>query len=125
MKRKILLIIEDIVMATLIQEILQECGHEVVIESNSELGITLAEKTLPDQIICYLSYSNIRPSMILNRLAITENTAKIGFISMGNKDRQSEILYPECYRHLSVPFLIGDLLRAIDSLSLTCKASSG
>jgi CheY-like chemotaxis protein len=116
MRRKILLIIEDTVMATLIQEILQECGHEVVVENNSESGLTLAEKKLPDQIICYLSYSNIRPSMILNRLAIMGKTAKIGFISMGNQDRQSEILHPEHYRHLSVPFLIGDLLKAIDSL---------
>jgi CheY-like chemotaxis protein len=116
MKRNILLIIEDTVMATLIQEILQECGHDVVVENNSELGLILAEKTLPDQIICYLSYSNIRPSMILNRLVIMEKTAKIGFISMGNKDRQSEVLYPKRYRHLSVPFLIGDLLKVIDSL---------
>jgi hypothetical protein len=54
--------------------------------------------------------------MILNRLSILGKAAKIGFISMGNKDRQSEILYPERYRHLSVPFLIGDLLKAIDSL---------
>lgn len=120
MKRRILLIIEDTVMALLIQEFLQEYDYEIVVVNDRESGLTIATKMIPDLIICCLRYSKSRPAQIFNALAKKDATARIGFISMGNmenSDRLSEVLYPGRYRSLSVPFFIDDLLRAIDSLT--------
>jgi CRP-like cAMP-binding protein len=90
MKRKIVLIEDNLEMRENITEILELAGYEVVAAPNGQEGIGLTIKELPDLIICDIMMPVLDGYGVLNALSQKEETTSIPFIFLTAKAERTD-----------------------------------
>lgn len=118
MKKKIVLIEDNLEMRENTTEILELANYEVLAAANGKLGVELAEKELPDLIICDIMMPVMDGYGVLESLAKKDETASIPFIFLTAKAERSDLrkgmdLGADDY--LTKPFDDLELLNAVSS----------
>ncbi|SFE44324.1 response regulator [Spirosoma endophyticum] len=114
-----ILVIEDVVqIRENIAELLTLNGYEVRMAEDGAIGIVEAKQWQPDLILCDIMMANLDGYQVLETIRTSPDLAHIPFIFLTAKAdmvdlRQGMGLGADDY--LTKPFLISDLLNAIDS----------
>jgi CRP-like cAMP-binding protein/CheY-like chemotaxis protein len=115
--KKILLIEDNLEMRENITEMLELANYEVQVAENGKIGVKLAQKTMPDLIICDIMMPELDGYGVLYILAKDPRTSAIPFIFLTAKAEKSD------YRkgmnlgaddYLTKPFEEMELLEAVD-----------
>lgn len=118
MKKTILIIEDDQTLLDNTQEILELSGYRVITACNGKTGVSIAQKILPDTILCDIMMPDLDGFNVYKMLQKNKNTCQIPFIFMSVKSE------PEDIRHgmnmgaddyITKPFKEQDLLAAIAS----------
>ena len=117
-KSTVLAIEDEDYIRDIIVEVLSEEGFEVLEAENGEAGIKLAQKTLPDLIICDISMPELDGYGVLKRLREMPQTQTIPFIfltaNVTKEDRRAGMnLGADDY--LTKPFSVKELLDAANA----------
>lgn len=91
MRRKILVIEDNIDMGELIVELLTLEGFEVYLADSGPGAFTLLKKTVPDMIICDIKMPEMDGFEVLTKLKAYEVTQLIPFMFMTTKAESAEI----------------------------------
>ncbi|MGF1935357.1 MAG: DNA-binding response regulator [Nostoc sp. ChiQUE02] len=115
--KKILVIEDDAVTRNLFLEVLETQGFDAIGAEDGLAGIQQAQEHLPDLVICDIQMPNMDGYSVCTRLQQYPDTAIIPFIFSTGSNTQTDIrkgmdLGADDY--LTKPFLIEDLLRAIE-----------
>lgn len=114
----IMLIEDNTDLATMLQQILEWRGHQVVCGDGGQKGIQLLKEAenLPDVIICDLFMPDLSGHSVLNMVRSNQNWSKIPFVIMSastsEKDR-NEALSHGADDFLVKPFSMQDLDRVL------------
>lgn len=116
--KKILLIEDDQTLRENTREMLELSGYKVYDAPNGKKGLALAEKYLPDLIICDIMMPKMNGYKVLENLAKKETTRYIPFIFLSAKAevqdiREGMIMGADDY--VTKPFREEDLLSTIES----------
>lgn len=117
-KPPLILLIEDnhdfhVYMST----VLKQAGYEILIASNGEQGIALAEEHLPDLIVCDIMMPSMTGHEVLERLHSQSRTVTIPFIfltALANPADLREGMGLGADDYLTKPVRPKDLVRAVD-----------
>jgi CRP-like cAMP-binding protein/CheY-like chemotaxis protein len=118
MKRKILLIEDNLEMRENTTEILELADYNVVSASNGREGVEMASKELPDLIICDIMMPILDGYGVLGELSKNENTAGIPFIFLTAKAErvdQRKGMEMGADDYLTKPFDDLELLNAVNT----------
>ncbi len=118
MKKKILLIEDNMAMRENIAEILELAGYEVAIGCNGKEGVAQAQKNRPDLIICDIMMPVLDGYGVLHMLSRQESTAGIPFIFLTAKAEKTDFrkgMEMGADDYLTKPFDDVELLNAIES----------
>src|ERR1700741_1439048 len=118
MKKKIVLIEDNLEMRENTTEILELSNYLVMATSNGKLGVELAEKELPDLIICDIMMPVMDGYGVLAELAKKDETASIPFIFLTAKAERTDLrkgMDMGADDYLTKPFDDLELLNAVSS----------
>jgi CRP-like cAMP-binding protein len=118
MQKKILLIEDNPDVRENVSEILALSNFEVIAAPNGRDGIDLAQKELPDLIVCDISMPLLDGFGVLNHLGLQNETSRIPFIFLtARTDRDSFRKGMELGANdfITKPFEDSELLRAIET----------
>jgi len=118
MSKKILLIEDNADMRENTSEILSLAGFKVVAAANGKEGVELAQKELPDLIICDIMMPVLDGYGVLHMLSRQDETASIPFIFLTAKAERSDLrkgMEMGADDYLTKPFDDIELLNAIES----------
>ncbi len=118
MKKKIVLIEDNLEMRENTTEILELANYEVMAAPNGKLGAELAEKELPDLIICDIMMPVMDGYGVLSELSKTDATSSIPFIFLTAKAERSDLrkgMEMGADDYLTKPFDDLELLNAVSS----------
>ncbi|OAD46370.1 response regulator [Polaribacter atrinae] len=116
--RKILLIEDDVVLRENTSELLELSNYEVTSASNGKIGVQLAQKIVPDIIVCDIMMPELDGYGVLEALTKNEVTKHIPFIFLSAKTERSDVrkgmdLGADDY--ITKPFNEDELISAIES----------
>jgi CRP-like cAMP-binding protein len=115
---KVLLIEDNLEVRENTSEILALANYEVLIAENGKIGVDLAQKHLPDLIICDIMMPELDGYGVLHILSKKEDTARIPFIFLTAKTEKTDIrkgMTLGADDYLTKPFDDTDLLNAIEA----------
>jgi CRP-like cAMP-binding protein/CheY-like chemotaxis protein len=118
MKKKILLIEDNLEVRENTSEILDLAGYEVISAPNGKVGVELAQKETPDLIICDIMMPELDGYGVLHILNKKSETAGIPFIFLTAKTEKTDIrkgMNLGADDYLTKPFDDTDLLNAIEA----------
>jgi CRP-like cAMP-binding protein/CheY-like chemotaxis protein len=118
MKKKILLIEDNLEVRENTSEILDLAGYNVVVAPNGKVGVELAQKENPDLIICDIMMPELDGYGVLHILNKKSETAGIPFIFLTAKTEKTDIrkgMNLGADDYLTKPFDDTDLLNAIEA----------
>src|SRR5688572_8722809 len=118
MKKKILLIEDNLEVRENTSEILDLAGYNVVSAPNGKAGVELAQKENPDLIICDIMMPELDGYGVLHILNKNEDTASIPFIFLTAKTEKTDIrkgMNLGADDYLTKPFDDTDLLNAVEA----------
>ncbi len=118
MKKKILLIEDNLEMRENTSEILELADYQVIATSNGKLGVELALKEKPDLIICDIMMPVLDGYGVLEALSKEEETSSIPFIFLTAKAERSDFrkgMDQGADDYLTKPFDDLELLSAVNS----------
>lgn len=118
MKKKILLIEDNPVVRENVSEILSLSNFEVLTAPNGRDGIDLAQKELPDLIVCDIAMPLLDGFGVLNHLALQNETSRIPFIFLTartDRDTFRKGMELGADDFITKPFEDTELLRAIET----------
>ena len=91
--KKILLIEDNREMRENTSEILELAGYKVLTAENGKIGVELAQKNLPDLIVCDIMRPVLDGYGVLHLLSKNEDTANIPFIFLSAKAERSALTW--------------------------------
>jgi len=115
--KKILIIEDDQIVRSNIEEFLFEAGYEVQSAENGSKGIQLASQLLPDLIICDVMMPGKNGYEVIRELSEQPGTASIPFIFLTAKAEVSDIRYGMqlgADDYLIKPFTSSELFKSIE-----------
>lgn len=118
MKKKILIIEDDNDVRADLQTLFEEESFEVLAASNGGEGIYLAERFLPDLIICDILMNGLNGYDVLKKLSQTKETSGIPFIFLTAKIEQEDLrkgMELGADDYIFKPFTSEDLLKAVNT----------
>lgn len=118
MKKKIVLIEDNLEMRENTTEILELANYDVMAASNGKLGAELAAKELPDLIICDIMMPVMDGYGVLEELSKKDETASIPFIFLTAKAERTDLrkgMELGADDYLTKPFDDLELLNAVSS----------
>lgn len=118
MKKKILLIEDNLEVRENTSEILDLAGYNVVAAPNGKIGVEMAQKENPDLIICDIMMPELDGYGVLHILNKKSETAGIPFIFLTAKTEKTDIrkgMNLGADDYLTKPFDDTDLLNAIEA----------
>jgi CRP-like cAMP-binding protein len=118
MKKKILIIEDNEDIRESSMEILELAGYEVLQAENGKIGVELAQKHLPDMILCDIMMPELDGYGVLYLLSKNQNTGNIPFIFLTAKAERSDLrkgMEMGADDYLTKPFDDMELLNAIES----------
>ena len=118
MKKKILIIEDNNDIRESSTEILELAGYKVLQASNGKIGVELAQKHLPDLILCDIMMPELDGYGVLYLLSKNQNTENIPFIFLTAKTERSDMrkgMEMGADDYLTKPFDDIELLNAIES----------
>src|SRR6188474_1651281 len=118
MKKKILIIEDNVEVRENTSEILELAGYNVVVAPNGKVGVELAQKEKPDLIICDIMMPELDGYGVLHILNKSNETAGIPFIFLTAKSEKTDIrkgMNLGADDYLTKPFDDTDLLNAIEA----------
>lgn len=113
---KILVIEDHAVIRKLIDQILQKENYEVVLAENGVMGLEIAEKEMPDLIICDVMMPDLDGYSVLRRLQENSTTNTIPFIFLTAKAEKRDMrlgMQLGADDYLTKPFSKDDLIGAV------------
>ena len=116
--KKILLIEDNTEMRENTSEILELAGYLVLTAKNGKIGVELAQKNLPDLIICDIMMPVLDGYGVLHMLGKNAETSSIPFIFLTAKSERSDLrkgMEMGADDYLTKPFDDVELLRAVES----------
>ena len=116
--KKILLIEDNREMRENTSEILELAGYKVLTAENGKIGVELAQKNLPDLIVCDIMMPVLDGYGVLHLLSKNEDTANIPFIFLSAKAERSDFrkgMEMGADDYVTKPFDDIELLNAIES----------
>src|SRR5690606_15084221 len=116
--KKILLIEDNLDVRENTSEILALANYNVLTAENGKIGVELAQKELPDLIICDIMMPELDGFGVLHILGKNPETARIPFIFLTAKTEKSDIrkgMTLGADDYLTKPFDDTDLLNAIEA----------
>lgn len=116
MKKKILIIEDDLNILNNIKSILEEVNYEVATASDGIQGVKLAEQFLPDLIVCDIALPKKNGYEILETVSKNKNTNKIPFVFLTAKVEKDDLrkgMRLGADDYIFKPFDISDLLDSI------------
>ncbi len=116
--KKILLIEDDQALRENTAELLELSGFEVITAKNGKLGLDLAQKSLPQIIVCDIMMPELNGYEVLKALGEHEETKSIPFIFLSAKTDHTEVrtgMNLGADDYLTKTFEEEDLLAAINS----------
>jgi DNA-binding response OmpR family regulator len=116
--RKILLIEDDVVLRENTSELLELSNYEVVTAPNGKIGVEIAQKVLPDIIVCDIMMPELDGYGVLEALTKSKDTHHIPFIFLSAKTERKDVrrgmdLGADDY--ITKPFNEDELISAIES----------
>ena len=90
MARTILVIDDSPTEASIVKNILEKAGYEVLWADNAASGIAMAEEKQPDLILMDVVMPGMNGFQATRKLSKTEKTAKIPIIMLTTKDQRSD-----------------------------------
>lgn len=118
MKKKILLIEDNLEVRENTAEILDLAGYDVNTAINGKEGVEMAQKSKPDLIICDIMMPELDGYGVLHILSKNEETAGVPFIFLTAKTEKADIrkgMNLGADDYLTKPFDDTDLLNAIEA----------
>jgi CRP-like cAMP-binding protein len=118
MKKKILIIEDNNDIRESSMEILELAGYEVLQAENGKIGVELAQKHLPDMILCDIMMPELDGYGVLYLLSKNQNTENIPFIFLTAKTERSDMrkgMEMGADDYLTKPFDDIELLNTIES----------
>ena len=91
MKKKILIIEDNEDIRESSMEILELAGYVVLQAENGKIGVELAQKHLPDMILCDIMMPELDGYGVLYLLSKNQNTGNIPFIFLTAKAERSDM----------------------------------
>jgi CRP-like cAMP-binding protein/CheY-like chemotaxis protein len=116
--KKIVLIEDNLEMRENTAEILELANYQVLTAANGKLGIELAEKELPDLIICDIMMPVLDGYGVLEKLSEQKQTSSIPFIFLTAKAERGDLrkgMEMGADDYLTKPFDEMELLNAVNS----------
>lgn len=116
--KTILLIEDDTVLRENTAELLELANYNLITASNGKIGVALAEKHLPDIIICDIMMPELDGYAALHLLSKGKNTKHIPFIFLSAKTEHTDIrkgMNLGADDYITKPFSEDDLISAIES----------
>ncbi|TXK74212.1 response regulator [Mesonia sp. HuA40] len=116
--KKILLIEDDQALRENTAELLELSGFEVITAKNGKIGLDLAQKSLPQIIVCDIMMPELNGYEVLKALGEQEETKSIPFIFLSAKTDHTEVrtgMNLGADDYLTKPYEEEDLLAAINS----------
>lgn len=118
MKKKILIIEDNNDIRESSTEILELAGYKVLQAANGKIGVELAQKHLPDMILCDIMMPELDGYGVLYLLSKNQNTENIPFIFLTAKTERSDMrkgMEMGADDYLTKPFDDIELLNTIES----------
>ena len=118
MKKKILLIEDNLDIRDTTADILNVAGYKVLTESNGKSGVECAMREKPDLIICDIMMPVMDGYGVLYALSRDEELSRIPFIFLTAKSERSDLrkgMALGADDYITKPFDIIDLLNAIET----------
>src|SRR6188474_2463150 len=118
MKKKILIIEDNVEVRENTSEILELAGYNVVTAPDGKVGVDLAQKEHPDLVICDIMMPELDGYGVLHILNKNAETAAIPFIFLTAKTEKTDIrkgMNLGADDYLTKPFDDTDLLNAIEA----------
>src|SRR5690606_30593176 len=118
MRKKVLLIEDDVSLRGNTSEILELSGYEVIVASNGKMGVEKAIQLHPDIIVCDIMMPELDGYGVLELLFKIENTKSIPFIFLSAKTDRKDVrlgMNLGADDYITKPFNEDDLITAIES----------
>lgn len=118
MKKKILIIEDDVEVRKNIQTLLEEEDFEIIVSSNGSDGIDFAESISPDLIICDIMMHGLNGYEVLRKLSQTKKTSLIPFIFLTAKVEKEDLrkgMELGADDYIFKPFKAEQLLKAVET----------
>ncbi|MCC6691410.1 MAG: response regulator [Bacteroidia bacterium] len=116
--KKILLIEDNNDMRENTAEILELAGYTVITAKNGKIGVDLAQKEIPDLIICDIMMPELDGYGVLHMLSKNSNTVAIPFVFLTAKTERSDLrkgMEMGADDYVTKPFDDLELLKAVES----------
>lgn len=116
--KKVLIIEDDTALRENTAELLELSNYEVITAANGKIGIKMAEKHLPDVIVCDIMMPEVDGYGVLESLSVNDTTAQIPFIFLSAKTERSEVrkgMNMGADDYLTKPFQEEELITTIES----------
>ncbi len=116
MNKKILIIEDNEDIRENLAEILELAGYETHTAENGKIGVEMAEKILPDLILCDVMMPVLDGFGVLNILHKKNQTADIPFIFLTAKSEKSDFRYGMnlgADDYITKPFETNELLQVV------------
>lgn len=127
--RRILVIEDELAVRTNVMKMLRFENFEIIEAENGEIGLKLAEATLPDLILCDIMMPGLDGYEVRERLCKNPGTAIIPFIFLTAKADRSDVrrgMVSGADDYLTKPFTRSELLEAVSAqLEKRATISSG
>ena len=117
-KKKILVIEDNPHMRENISEILELADYQVFSAENGKVGVEMAQKFIPDIIICDIMMPELNGYGVLHLLGKKDSTSRIPFIFLTAKTDRDDLrkgMNLGADDYITKPFDEADLLDAIES----------
>lgn len=118
MKKKILLIEDNAEMRENTAELLELAGYAVHTAPNGKTGVDMAEKIIPDLILCDIMMPVLDGYGVLHLLSKKDETASIPFVFLTAKSERSDLrkgMVMGADDYITKPFDDDELLNAVES----------
>lgn len=116
--KKVLFIEDDSVLRENTAELLELSGYEVITAANGKIGVELAQKELPNIIVCDIMMPEMDGYMVLTALGKHQSIQNIPFIFLSAKTEHKDIrkgMNLGADDYLTKPFEEEELISAIES----------
>lgn len=116
--KKILIIEDDDTLRENTAEILELSGYDTVVASDGQMGVYMAEKEIPDAIVCDIMMPKLDGYGVIEKLSKEEKTKYIPFIFLSAKTDRSDIrkgMNLGADDYITKPFDDQELIDAIES----------
>ncbi|ETN94914.1 cAMP-binding domain of CRP or a regulatory subunit of cAMP-dependent protein kinases [Zhouia amylolytica] len=116
--KKVLLVEDDVILRENTAELLELSNYNVVTASDGKKGVLLAEKELPDIIVCDIMMPELDGYGVLEALSKNDRTKRIPFIFLSAKTERNEVrrgMNLGADDYITKPFEEEELINAIES----------